>query len=71
MGYYYNTEVTFSSCRGKGIVTIGTQKYEVLGKTMQKFKNRFGKDAVEGLELFAIEVLITHKVSNDGYFRKI
>lgn len=75
MGYYNNTEVNYVGVmpgrRGKGTVTVGTQKYEVLGKTMQKFENYFGEEAIERLESFAIDVLITHKVANDGYFRKI
>lgn len=75
MANYNNVEIVYvgemPGYKAKGIVKVGKQKYEVLENTMQKFKNRMGKEAIEELECFAIDVLVTHKMKNDSYFRKI
>lgn len=72
MGYYGNTEVCYSGDmpggHARGVIMIGGKTYEVRKKTMLKFQDCFGREAIEGLECFAIDILVNHKIQNEGYF---
>ncbi|WP_024833130.1 hypothetical protein [Ruminiclostridium josui] len=53
------------------IRTDDAQLYDVQPKTFAMFQKLHGKEAVEALESFAVNVLINQNITNDGYFVKI
>ena len=66
--FHGETLKSLSSDR-EAYVTVNGVRYDILPKTLSKFKNcSNSKEYVEAIEFFAYSVLVEKSIINDGYF---